>query len=397
MLHQRSSGSPIEGMAILSGGFRPFFFFGSLYAALSMLVWIPFYFAEVEIPIAVSVIDWHYHEILFGIMPAIIAGFLLAAIPNWTGRLPVKGKALAVLFAIWVLGRIAFNTSAYFGLGATSVIDCAFLVLLCATAAREIIAGKNWKNLRVLLIVGALALGNIAFYVEAISFDETLVSRNVGIAAIAMLVMIIGGRIIPSFTRNWLARQEPGRLPIPFNQIDKIILAITLAALVMWITQPEHLATGVLMIVSACFHIFRLSRWAGDRTVGSYILLILHLAYIFLPVGFILIGIHILSPITISEAAGIHAIGTGGFGTMVLGVMVRATRGHTGHELKTDLGAAVAFTAILVSATLRVLVALNAFGEFETLFLRLSQLGWCLAFLSFAAFYAPKLWLPRKS
>lgn len=376
--------------------FDRFFFFGALYAALNILVWLPFYFAETELPIAVSVVDWHVHELIFGVMPAIIAGFLLTAIPNWTGRLPVKGIPLLILIGIWFAGRIAFNMSSYLGLTITAFVDCAFLLTFFAAAATEIIAGKNWRNLRVLIIIGALTLGHIGFYLEIAMTGEADIARRVGIAAITLLIMLIGGRIIPSFTRNWLARMNPGRMPIPFDNTDKATLALSVVALVGWSFWPENQYVGYLLLITAISNLYRLSRWAGDRAATSYMLLILHLAYLFLPIGFALLGASILWPGFFVEIAGIHAIGMGGFGAMVLGVMVRATRGHTGYDLSTDLSAQLAFSLILASAAIRVLVALQIFGSLEQTFLRISQFGWCLAFLCFAIGYAPKLWRPRR-
>jgi len=388
---------PDTTVAFLSYGFRPFFFFGALYAATNMLLWLPFYFADIEMPIVVSAIDWHIHELVFGVLPAIVAGFLLTAVPNWTGRLPVRGLPLLMLVLIWVAGRLAFNFSAYVGLTFIAIVDCAFLATLLVAVANEIIAGKNWKNLRVLVIVGLLTLGHIAFYVEISIFSEADYARRIGFTAVALLIMLIGGRIIPSFTRNWLTRAKPGRLPIPFNSRDKIVLAISAIALLGWVAAPNHVLVGFTLCAAALANLWRLSRWAGDRAASCYLLVILHLAYLFLVIGLMFIGTHIISPSTIPQAAGIHAIGMGCFGAMVLGVMVRATRGHTGHALQTDLGAQIAFTLVLLAATIRVLAALDVFADFNQILLQSAQLGWCLAFLSFAVSYAPKLFSRRKS
>ncbi|MFT6658687.1 NnrS family protein [Maritalea sp.] len=397
MLHNKVRARPEHGPAFLSYGFRPFFFLGALYAALNILFWLPFYFAEIEIPIVVGTVDWHVHELLFGVLPAVIAGFLLTAIPNWTGRLPVKGTPLLLLVVIWLAGRIAFNFSAYFGLTVTAFVDSAFLLIFFGAVAIEIIAGKNWRNARVLALIGILAAGNIAFYVEVSLFGEASISRRVGITAITLLVMLIGGRIIPSFTRNWLARMKPGRLPTPFSKLDKVALGFSIITLAGWSIWPESIFVGYLFLLAAAANLVRLSRWAGDRIIGCYLLLILHLAYLFLPIGFALIGAHILWPGQISAAAGIHAVGMGGFGSMILGVMVRTTRGHTGNDLKTDFGAQLAFTTILLASSLRVLVALDLFGDFSQILLRTAQFGWSFAFLSFAVFYAPKLWGARRN
>ena len=397
MLHDKVISRPTQIPAFWSYGFRPFFFLGALYAALNILFWLPFYLAEVELPVLVDAADWHIHELLFGVLPAIIAGFLLTAIPNWTGRLPVKGVPLLLLVLIWVAGRVAFNFSAYFGLTITGIIDCAFLFIFFGAAAIEIVSGKNWRNLRVLILIGALALGHLAFYIEVHLFGSADISRRIAIAAITLLVMLIGGRVIPSFTRNWLAKLTPGRLPTPFNKHDAAILVLSVLTLVGWVIAPENTGVGYLFLATAIANFWRLIRWAGDRALASYLLVILHAGYLFLPIGFLLLGVHILWPDLVSSAAGVHAIGMGGFGSMVLGIMVRATRGHTGHKLQADFGAQLSFTLILLASIIRILAALEVFGDFNQILLRVAQFGWCLAFFSFAVFYAPKLLLARRT
>src|SRR5262245_24450428 len=157
-----------SGPALFSYGFRPFFLAGALWAALGVLLWLPQYSGEIVLPTALAPRDWHVHEMLYGYVAAVVAGFLLTAIPNWTGRLPICGLPLASLAALWLAGRVAILVSAKTGHAVAAVIDVAFLVALAAVALREIIAGKNWRNLRVLGIVLVLIAGNIAFHVEVL-------------------------------------------------------------------------------------------------------------------------------------------------------------------------------------------------------------------------------------
>src|SRR5215204_7120730 len=156
-----------SGSAFLSYGFRPFFFFGALYAGLGILIWMPFYFGEIELATSFSPRDWHAHEMIYGYLPAIITGFLLTAIPNWTGRMPLQGGPLVVLVIAWAVGRMAVAISAEIGWLAATVLDGAFLFLLAGGAGREIIYGRNWSNLKVLMPVTVLGLANVAFHIEA--------------------------------------------------------------------------------------------------------------------------------------------------------------------------------------------------------------------------------------
>src|SRR5262245_39305051 len=211
------------GPAILSYGFRPFFFFGSVYAAASIAVWIPLFSGAITFNTAFNPRDWHIHEMLFGYVAAVIAGFLMTAVPNWTGRLPLRGTPLAMLFLTWVAGRLAVTGSASIGWLAAAVIDCLFLTLLVAAVAREIVAGRKWDNLKIVAAVGLLGLANVAFHLEAHFAGVADYSVRLGLAVVILLVSLVGGRIIPSFTRNWLARNNPGRLPVPFAKFDMLI------------------------------------------------------------------------------------------------------------------------------------------------------------------------------
>jgi uncharacterized protein involved in response to NO len=156
-----------RGPVLLSYGFRPFFLFGAIYAGLAVLAWLPMFNGELELLTDFSPVDWHVHEMLYGYVPAVVTGFLLTAIPNWTGRLPIQGRPLLTLVAVWVAGRVSVTFSAEIGWLLAAIIDVSFLVLVVAATAREIVTGKNWRNFRVVGLVTLLLAGNIAFHVEA--------------------------------------------------------------------------------------------------------------------------------------------------------------------------------------------------------------------------------------
>ena len=257
---------PYAGPALLSYGFRPFFLLGAFQAALSMALWLPLFEGEIALPTLFSPRDWHAHEMLFGYIPAVLTGFLLTAIPNWTGRLPLQGTPLLFLVIVWMAGRVAVAYSAHFGWLMTAMIDCMFLVFVVGAATREIVAGQNWRNLKVLIPVTTLALANAGFHVEAIMSGTAEFAGRTGVAAILVLLMLVGGRIVPSFTRNWLVRQNPGRLPHPFGKFDMVTLAASVAVLCLWIITPNHIVVGAALLMAAILHVVRLGRWAGERT-----------------------------------------------------------------------------------------------------------------------------------
>src|SRR5215813_14413538 len=248
------------GPALFSYGFRPFFLVAASWAAFNILIWIPQYLGVVAVPTEFSALDWHIHEMLYGYVAAAVAGFLLTAIPNWTGRLPVNGWPLAGLVLLWLAGRAAILLSANIGGIVAALVDVSFLLALAAVAAREIIAGKNWRNLRVMVILVVLILGNIVFHAEVLMTGHADYGTRIAIAAVILMISLIGGRIVPSFTNNWLNRNNPGRLPVPFSQFDMVTLGISAFALVAWIIAPMHWLSGAPLIVAGILHAVRLAR-----------------------------------------------------------------------------------------------------------------------------------------
>jgi uncharacterized protein involved in response to NO len=380
-----------QGPALFSYGFRPFFFFGSVYAGAIILVWLPVFYGHLKVFSTFAPRDWHVHEMLFGYIAAVVAGFLLTAVPNWTGRLPLQGRPLMILFSVWVAGRIAVSTSAWIGWGTAAAIDSAFLVLLAAAAAREIIAGKKWGNLNIVAIISLLAVNNVAFHLEAHSSGLAEYSTRAGIAVVITLVSLIGGRVIPSFTRNWLAKRGPGQFPAPFGRFDVITVASSAIVLALWVARPLDRVTGGLLLVCGCLHSVRLARWSGYRTVTDRLVLILHVAYAFVPAGFILAALSAFD--VVAPSAGIHAWTGGAIGTMTLAVMSRATLGHTGHQLEASIATHIVYAAVVVAALARVCAVLEP--DHMVPLLALAGGAWATAFLGFAAAYGPALWGPR--
>jgi uncharacterized protein involved in response to NO len=376
-----------RGPVLLSHGFRPFFLFGAIYAALAVLAWLPMFNGRLELWTAFGPVDWHVHEMLYGFLPAIVTGFLLTAIPNWTGRLPIQGKPLFVLVAVWLAGRVAVTFSAEIGWLAAALIDGGFLALVVAATAREILAGKNWRNLRVVGMVTLLLAGNIAFHLEAHLRDTSEYGARVGIAAIVLLIAVIGSRIVPSFTRNWLVRENPGRLPVPFGRFDIAVLGFSAATLALWCVQPFGRLPAAALAIAALLNFARLARWAGDRTWRDRLVLILHVGYLFVPIGFLLAGAGAVGLITAD--AGIHAWMVGAAGTMTLAVMTRASLGHTGEALIASPATQTIYAAIVVAALARIGASLEPGWSLPLL--DLAAIAWCVAFIGFAISFGPLL------
>lgn len=377
--------------AILSYGFRPFFLFGALYGGLVVLIWIPILMGSLETGSLFSTTDWHAHEMLFGFLPAIITGFLLTAIPNWTGRLPVQGYPLLALVVLWLAGRVAVWCSATIGWPLAMLIDCAFLLSVAVAAGIEIVTGRNWRNLKVLVPLSVLFIANVAFHVETQYFGASDYSRRLALAAALVLIMIIGGRIIPSFTRNWLVRENPGRLPVPYNRFDTACVIVSVVALASWVLLPEGSVTGLLLVAAGILNIARLVRWAGGR-VRDPLVLVLHAAYVFVPLGLLFSGLAALWPETVPSVAGVHVFGVGAIGAMTLAVMTRSTLGHTGRELRADPVTVLIYLSIIGATLLRFVAG---FYPGQMAVLHASAALWMVAFFGYVLRYGPMLMRPR--
>jgi uncharacterized protein involved in response to NO len=378
---------PHDGWPLLSSGFRPFFLLGSIHAGLAILIWLPVSTGELALGTALAPRDWHIHEMLYGYFPAVITGFLFTAIPNWTGRLPIRGAPLLGLVVLWLAGRICVTFSAETGWLAAMLVDTSFLLLVAAGAAREIIAGRKWGNLNVVVLVLLLLAGNVAFHLEAHFYGAADTSIRVGIAVVVMLISLIGGRIIPSFTRNWLARENPGRMPVPFGRFDMTVVAIGALVLLFWVVWPTGAGTGGALALAGCLHLVRLSRWAGDRTWRERLVLILHVGYAFVPIGFLLNAASAFDMVPAS--AGIHAWMAGAAGVMTLAVMSRATLGHTGQKLTASASTQAVYAAAIVAVLARICAAIEP--TYSVRFLHLAAFAWAAAFIGFAICFGPVL------
>ena len=381
------------GPALFSYGFRPLFLAGAAWSAACIILWIPQFMGDFSLRTAYPPLDWHIHELLYGYVAAVVAGFLLTAIPNWTGRLPINGLPLMAFAALWVAGRIAILLSGQIGIVPAALIDIAFLATLAFVAAREIIAGSNWRNLRVLALVGILIAGNIIFHAEVYLSGIADYGIRIGIAGVIMLISLVGGRIVPSFTHNWLARRDEGRMPAPFSRFDMATIAVSLAALTLWVALPDNVVTGGALIVAAIMQAVRLARWAGDRTIADRLVLVLHVGYAFVSIGFALVGASALYPSVVPASVGIHAWTAGAIGLMTLAVMSRASLGHTGQPLSASGGTQAVYLLALLSALLRMLAGFDG----SMMVMEAAGIAWAAAFFGFVLLYGPLLVRGRKS
>lgn len=382
-----------SGPPILSYGFRPFFFFGAVEAALVMLVWLPVFFGRLEVSSLFGPVGWHSHELFFGYLAAIITGYLFTAVPNWTGRMPLQGRPLLALLIVWIAGRLAVTFSVHIGWALMLIIDLSFFTLILAAIGIEIISGRNWRNMKILIPATLFWLANLSFHLEMEFSGIAARSERLAVSVAVFLIMAIGGRLVPSFTRNYLARCNPGRLPAPFGRFDILSVGVAALALILWCFSAEGAITAGLMATAALLQLIRLARWVGYRTGGDFLVAILHVSYLFIPAGFLLLAAASLWPGDVPLVAGMHLFAVGAIGSMTLSVMIRTSIGLTGRVLRTTLLIRLILLAIWIAALCRVAAAFYPPG-WEIL-LAVAAAGWVLAFAGFSVGFARILFRPR--
>ncbi|WP_102958222.1 NnrS family protein [Mangrovicella endophytica] len=381
-------GRDLSAAPILSYGFRPFFFLAALYAGLAVPFWVWSHQSGFQLYGPFGGQLWHAHEMIFGFLGAVIAGFILTAVPNWTGQLPLSGRPLALLVALWMLGRIA--TAVVVSPPAALALDMLFPLALAASVWREVIAGKNLRNIPVAFLLTLFAAANALHHAEGMGLTADGIAVRLALGVATLMISLIGGRIVPSFTRNWLVKRSSRRLPASFGPVDRAALAITLLAILAWIVAPLEPLAGWLLVLAGLVSAARLARWRGWASWREPIVLVLHLGFGWLAAGLAMLGLAILTPDALSADAAIHTLTTGAVGTMTLAVMTRASLGHTGRAIRSDLSTTAIYATASLGALLRVLAS-----SLPSLYPELLVAGgglWSLAFILFALCYGPILW-----
>lgn len=335
-------------------GFRPFFPLAAIWSIVVVGVsttsasgyWSP--------PWEMDLYAWHAHELLFGYGAAAVAGFLLTATPNWTGRPPLSRTPLLGLVVLWFAGRAITLAPASTSDFITFAVDGSFLPLVTAIAARDIIAARYWRNLKVVGLVAVYACANLGYWAAAMLGWEVETAIRIGLAALIGLCIMIGGRMISGFTRSWFESRNMDRAVPYFDTTDRMALVTAAIAGALWLAQPTGKATGAALIIAGAANAYRLWRWQGWAAWRQPMVLILHVGYGFIVAGFLICGIAAVEPQVIRPSAALHAWSSGAIGCLTLAVMTRAPLGHAGQPPEASIGTCLSYGAVIVASVARV-------------------------------------------
>lgn len=373
----------------LGRGFRPFFLLGALYSAISLLIWGGFYAEHIAPPsVLADPVSWHAHEMIYRFAMAIIAGFLLTAVANWTGGAPAQQIHLAGLCALWLAGRMVMN----FDLGLPEItvfiIEGSFLPSLAITLSVPLLKSWNKRNFVFLGLLTVLFVCDMAFLMT-----ENRTPLYIAVLVIITMISLIGGRVIPAFTVAALRRRGEGAYQTPQNRLD-ILAFISLACIMLILAfqgTEGFLLSGVAFI-STTLHALRMRRYHTHRILNDPMVWILHAGYGWVILGLLLLGVSEagLLPFSIS----LHALTAGAIGTMTLGMMCRVALGHTGRTLIANGPTTLSFIMMQGAALLRVFGPV-LLPDHTNLWITVSAFLWSACFVLYIFVYATILWKPR--
>jgi len=380
---------------LLAYGFRPFFLLTGIYAVVVVLGWMGFLFAGWPLPLGWSPFKWHSHEMLYGLVSAAIAGFLLTAVTNWTGSAPLRGRALLALVGLWLAGRVFMWLATWVPGWLVAAVDLSFLAFLTLYLLRVLLRFGNHRNLILAAVLAILWLGNLLMHMGFMTGTTAWlrIGEQLGFDLIILLMAVIAGRITPAFSANWLRLKgaDPESVLRP-AWVERTAL-ISLAVLVpLDALGAPAVLVAVVVLVAAVSNAVRLGLWRGWLVRTEPLLWILHLAYAWIVAGLVL-RFWVLSSGALPASLWQHTVGVGAIGILLLGVMTRVAMGHTGRALQLVKCGIWIYVAIIAAALLRVLTAAGILNF--RVGLTLAALAWVLAFGLFVVLYWPILTSPR--
>jgi uncharacterized protein involved in response to NO len=377
--------------SFFSAGFRPFFLLAGLEAALMVPAWLLLWLGGHAFDLSYSPLLWHAHEMLFGFAGAAVAGFLLTAVPNWTGAPPMAGKPLMALTGLWLAARLAFDLGGWLPPLAAAVPAILFFPCLALSLAKPLLSAGKPRNLVFLPVLGLLTLADGLVLAEMQGWGTF--GRNgllLGVFIMLLMIAIIGGRIIPGFTANGLRLQGVIVTPKSHPLLEKAAILVLALTGIAWTLIPDSSLAGFLALAAAVLNAARLPGWHGWRTTRVPLLWVLHLGFAWLPLGLALLGLSCFLT-DLPMTAALHGLTAGCIGLMTLGVMSRAALGHSGRTLEPHRLTIAAYVLIALAAVIR------TFGPLAdpVLALVVSGVFWSVGFALYVTIYAPICFSPR--
>jgi uncharacterized protein involved in response to NO len=379
---------------ILSYAFRPFFLLNGLFGIVAVVLWVAMLTGHGgDVTVGNSVM-WHAHEMLAGFIMATIAGFVLTAGANWTGRSPVSGINLGWLVLSWLLGRVVMLLAGILPTALVAGADMLFPLLLSSLFAREIVAARNRRNYKIIALLGALAAINLLFHlgVAGIVDGADRAALYLFVHTVVLLVSVIAGRIIPNFTANWLRARGHEDLPVNNATFDSSALLLTaVVGLSASFSAPGYL-TASLALAAAIAHGLRLSQWRGAATIEEPLLLALHVAYAWLPLGYLLLAASSFG-FLFTPTIALHALTMGAIGSMIMAMQTRVPLGHTGRQLTASRVTISAYLLLSTAVLIRIFGPMLTDDYLRTVLW--SAAAWTAAFAVYVRVYWSILTRPR--
>lgn len=374
-----------QGWPLFRLGFRPFYLGAAAFALMAIPFWIAGLTGMISLPLNMPPLLWHAHEMLFGFAVAVIVGFLLTAGKAWTGLATPRGTSLAALAVLWLTARLAAVWAPY---PVYALLDVMLLPWVAVVLIRVLLRAGNRRNLPLGAILILLALANLGFHLSVMGWlvIDPLRALHAGLALIVMIECVIAGRVIPAFTASAL----PGLKLQALRRLEQLTLAVTALTLAAWVLLPLNPVTATGFAVAALLHGVRLWRWQPWRTRARPILWVLHGAYAWLPVGFALLAWAQYG--SIAASAGIHALAVGATGGLIIGMITRTARGHTGRPLKASRLEVAAYLLMAGAAVVRVFLPLLVPGHTVD-WLVMAAVAWAASFALYLWVFTP--WLLR--
>ncbi len=374
-----------QGWPVWRLGFRPFYLGTAWLACVSVPMWIALYLGYTDGGLQLSPMWWHAHEMLFGFAAGVIVGFLLTAVKAWTGLPTPRGPWLAALFLLWLAARVAALTAPYHWY---ALLDVLLLPAVAVALLRVLIRAGNKRNMPLIGLLWLMTLANAVFHLSVMGWLEVqaVTALHAQLALIMLVVTVITGRVIPMLTKN----VTPGLVIQQSQPFEWSVLGATALALLMWVSSMPAWLVSVVSVVAAILHTVRLWRWHPQVTIKRPILWILHLSYAWMPIGFVLLALTQWG--WVNPSLPVHAFGVGLIGGLIIGMVTRTARGHTGRLLRVSKAEVIAYVLVLSAAVMRVLVPAVFPGGYVWA-LQVAAVLWALSFAIYLVVYTP--WLMK--